>query len=57
MVSVAHEVHAGIGFMDEHVLHLYTRRSTYWEAELDDDELGEHSLLDRYAGPGTKGGF
>lgn len=42
IVSRAQEVHAGVGFMDEHDLHLFTRRSLFWQSELgDDDELDE----------------
>lgn len=32
----AHEVHAGIGFMQEYDLQLYSRRSKYWENNLGD---------------------
>jgi 3-oxocholest-4-en-26-oyl-CoA dehydrogenase beta subunit len=32
----AHEVHAGVGFMVEHPLNLFSRRSKYWENNLGD---------------------
>jgi len=32
----AHEVHAGVAFIDEHDLQLYSRRSKYWENHLGD---------------------
>jgi 3-oxocholest-4-en-26-oyl-CoA dehydrogenase beta subunit len=32
----AHEVHAGIAFIDEHDLQLYSRRSKFWENHLGD---------------------
>ena len=32
----AHEVHAGVAFIDEHDLTLYSRRSKYWENNLGD---------------------
>ena len=32
----AHEVHAGVGFMVEHDLNLYSRRSKFWENNLGD---------------------
>ena len=32
----AHEVHAGVGFMLEHDLTLYSRRAKYWENNLGD---------------------
>jgi alkylation response protein AidB-like acyl-CoA dehydrogenase len=39
IVGRAQEVHAGVGFMDEHDLHLFTRRSLFWQSELGDDEV------------------
>lgn len=40
IVGRAQEVHAGVAFMDEYDLHLFTRRSLFWQAELgDDDEI------------------
>jgi alkylation response protein AidB-like acyl-CoA dehydrogenase len=45
----AHEVHAGIAFIDEHDLQLYSRRSKFWENHLGDartyDELVADALL------------
>ena len=32
----AHEVHAGVAFIDEHDLQLYSRRSKFWENHLGD---------------------
>ena len=32
----AHEIHAGVGFMLEHDLNLYSRRSKYWENNFGD---------------------
>ena len=32
----AHEVHAGAGFMVEHDLQLFSRRSKFWENNLGD---------------------
>ena len=44
----AHEVHAGIGFMQEYDLQLFSRRSKYWENNLGDaryyDELTLHAM-------------
>jgi alkylation response protein AidB-like acyl-CoA dehydrogenase len=38
IVGRAQEVHAGVAFMDEYDLHLFTRRSLFWQSELGDDE-------------------
>ena len=36
MTFAAHEVHAGIGFMNDYDLQLFTRRAKYWEWNLGD---------------------
>ncbi len=52
-VSRAQELHAGVGFMDEFDLHLFTRRSLYWQAELGCDEEPQDELIAAYSA--TKG--
>ena len=41
----AHEVHAGVAFMVEHDLTLYSRRSKYWENNLGDARYFEDLLV------------
>jgi alkylation response protein AidB-like acyl-CoA dehydrogenase len=41
----AHEVHAGVAFMVEHDLTLYSRRSKYWENNLGDARYFEELLV------------
>jgi alkylation response protein AidB-like acyl-CoA dehydrogenase len=41
----AHEVHAGVGFMVEHDLTLYSRRAKYWENNLGDARYYEDLLV------------
>lgn len=36
MTAAAHEIHAGIAFMGDYDLQLYTRRAKYWETHLGD---------------------
>jgi len=36
IMHCAHEVFAGVAFMEEHDLHLFTRRAKYWELDLGD---------------------
>jgi alkylation response protein AidB-like acyl-CoA dehydrogenase len=36
MTFAAHELHAGIGFMVDYDLQLYTRRAKHWESNLGD---------------------
>ncbi|MFI5045744.1 MAG: acyl-CoA dehydrogenase family protein [Acidimicrobiia bacterium] len=45
----AHEVHAGVGFMMEHDLQLYSRRAKYWETALGDAGYHEARLVDELA--------
>jgi alkylation response protein AidB-like acyl-CoA dehydrogenase len=45
MVRAAQELFAGVGFMAEHDLHLFTRRSRFWVTELDDARHGTSRLL------------
>lgn len=52
-VSRAQEVHAGVGFMDEFDLHLFTRRSLYWQSELGDDETSASALIAAYSAAGV----
>jgi alkylation response protein AidB-like acyl-CoA dehydrogenase len=40
----AHEVHAGVGFMVEHDLQLFSRRSKFWENNLGDARYHEQQL-------------
>jgi alkylation response protein AidB-like acyl-CoA dehydrogenase len=40
----AHEVHAGVGFMVEHDLQLFSRRSKYWENNLGDARYHQQQL-------------
>lgn len=51
----AHEVHAGVAFIDEHDLQLYSRRSKFWENHLGDarhyDELVADAIVERASGP------
>src|SRR5690606_12965541 len=42
----AHEVHAGIAFMLEHDLTLYSRRSKYWENNLGDARYYEERVAE-----------
>jgi alkylation response protein AidB-like acyl-CoA dehydrogenase len=42
----AHEVHAGVGFIVEHDLTLYSRRSKFWENNLGDARYYEEVLAD-----------
>jgi 3-oxocholest-4-en-26-oyl-CoA dehydrogenase beta subunit len=42
----AHEVHAGVGFIVEHDLTLYSRRAKYWENNLGDARYFEDLLVD-----------
>jgi len=42
----AHEVHAGIAFMMEHDLQLYSRRAKHWETALGDARYHEAQLVD-----------
>ena len=46
----AHEVHAGVGFILEHDLTLYSRRAKYWEHNLGDARFWDEQVavtLDR----------
>jgi len=40
----AHEVHAGVGFMVEHDLNLYSRRSKFWENNLGDSRYHQEQV-------------
>jgi alkylation response protein AidB-like acyl-CoA dehydrogenase len=42
----AHEVHAGVAFIDEHDLQLYSRRSKFWENHLGDARHYEEMVAD-----------
>jgi alkylation response protein AidB-like acyl-CoA dehydrogenase len=42
----AHEVHAGIGFMQEYDLQLFSRRSKYWENNLGDARYYDELVVD-----------
>jgi len=42
----AHEVHAGIAFIDEHDLQLYSRRSKFWENHLGDARHYQELIAD-----------
>jgi alkylation response protein AidB-like acyl-CoA dehydrogenase len=42
----AHEVHAGVAFIDEHDLQLYSRRSKFWEHHLGDARHYEELVAD-----------
>jgi alkylation response protein AidB-like acyl-CoA dehydrogenase len=42
----AHEVHAGVAFMMEHDLQLYSRRAKYWETSLGDARYHEARLAE-----------
>jgi alkylation response protein AidB-like acyl-CoA dehydrogenase len=42
----AHEVHAGVAFIDEHDLQLYSRRSKFWENHLGDARHHEEMVAD-----------
>ena len=42
----AHEVHAGVAFIDEHDLQLYSRRSKFWENHLGDARHYEERVAD-----------
>jgi 3-oxocholest-4-en-26-oyl-CoA dehydrogenase beta subunit len=42
----AHEVHAGVAFMMEHDLQLYSRRAKYWETALGDARYHEAQLTE-----------
>jgi len=42
----AHEVHAGVAFIDEHDLQLYSRRSKFWENHLGDARHHQELVAD-----------
>jgi alkylation response protein AidB-like acyl-CoA dehydrogenase len=42
----AHEVHAGVAFIDEHDLQLYSRRSKFWENHLGDARHYQEMVAD-----------
>ncbi len=42
----AHEVHAGVAFIDEHDLQLYSRRSKFWENHLGDARTYQELIAD-----------
>jgi len=42
----AHEVHAGVAFIDEHDLQLYSRRSKFWENHLGDARHYQEMIAD-----------
>jgi alkylation response protein AidB-like acyl-CoA dehydrogenase len=42
----AHEVHAGVAFIDEHDLQLYSRRSKFWENHLGDARHYQELIAD-----------
>jgi alkylation response protein AidB-like acyl-CoA dehydrogenase len=46
LVRQAHEVHAGIGFMQEYDLQLFSRRSKYWENNLGDARYYDELVLE-----------
>jgi alkylation response protein AidB-like acyl-CoA dehydrogenase len=46
IVGRAQEVHAGVAFMDEFDLHLFTRRSLFWQSEFGDDDSINADLTD-----------
>jgi alkylation response protein AidB-like acyl-CoA dehydrogenase len=46
----AHEVHAGVAFIDEHDLQLYSRRSKFWENHLGDARHYQELLADAMQG-------
>ena len=50
----AHEVFAGLGFMAEHNLHLYTRRLKYWELDLGDGPVHSERLASQLAARDAK---
>lgn len=45
MVHAAHEVHAGIGFMVESDVHLFTTASRKWAFDLGDDRRDDHQIF------------
>jgi alkylation response protein AidB-like acyl-CoA dehydrogenase len=46
----AHEVHAGVAFIDEHDLQLYSRRSKFWEHHLGDARHHQEMVADAMQG-------
>lgn len=46
LMRQAHEVHAGIGFMVDHDLQLYSRRAKYWEYALGDARYHHDQILE-----------
>ena len=42
----AHEVHAGVAFMLEHDLTMYSRRSKFWENNLGDARFWQEQLAE-----------
>ncbi|NMM85289.1 hypothetical protein B2J88_13065 [Rhodococcus sp. SRB_17] len=54
MVHAAHEVHAGIGYMVESNVHLFTKAAKRWQFDFGSDEVHDHTIstvLDRaYSG-------
>ena len=42
----SHEVHAGVAFIDEHDLQLYSRRSKFWENHLGDARHHQEIVAD-----------
>jgi alkylation response protein AidB-like acyl-CoA dehydrogenase len=49
----AHEVHAGIAFIDEHDLQLYSRRSKFWENHLGDARHYQEIVADTMHAPAS----
>ena len=46
----SHEVHAGAGFMADHDLNLFSRRSKYWENNLGDARYHDEQVARELAG-------
>ena len=44
MVHCAHEVHAGIGYMEQTKLHLFTRAAKYWQFALGDEHANHRAI-------------
>ncbi len=58
MTFAAHELHAGIGFMVDYDLQLYTRRAKHWESNLGDARYHlERVLTEDVPENGTLGGL
>jgi alkylation response protein AidB-like acyl-CoA dehydrogenase len=51
MTFAAHEVHAGIGFMSDYDLQLYTQRAKHWESNLGDRRYHLERVMAESEGP------